>query len=56
MIKKPIFPLFKKRSIDHNNNGNQIKTSLKNGQYTVNLKQIGEITKMNAARTAIFLF
>lgn len=46
-INKPIFH-FKNRSIDKSNKGMKIKTSLKNGQYTVNLKYKGEITNKKA--------
>ena len=47
-INKPIFFIFKNRSIDKSNKGMKIKTSLKNGQYTVNLKYKGEITNKKA--------
>ena len=47
-INKPNFFIFKNRSIDKSNKGMKIKTSLKNGQYTVNLKYKGEITNKKA--------
>ena len=47
-INKPNFFIFKNRSIDKSNKGMKIKTSLKNGQYTVNLKYNGDITNKKA--------
>ena len=45
---KPIFLHVKYRSIDKSNKGMKMKTSLKNGQYTVNLKYNGDITNKKA--------
>ena len=55
MINKPIFLCCKNLSIASKSKGNNIKMSLKNGQYTVNLKYNGDKTNKAATKIATCL-